>query len=183
MATPGNMANFNNYPAKGIDHKIKLIQNALALHLGFEGVDYYGRVQKVLSKDGKTFVPEVHISNSERKEVFYDDRKAPGGNVFFIDDDNHTSKDGKLFVAKMKIVFMLNLNKLYPGKPYRQDSEVQDLCIKLVEKIKALQVTGLEKGLKNVLKDFNIDNIKLSDMQPYHTFSINGDLKYIFNCN
>lgn len=175
--------NYNNYPAKGMDHKVKLIQNALHLHLGFTGVDFYGRVQKVLAKDGKSFVPAVHISNKELKEVFYDDVKAPGGNVFFIDDDNHASKDGKLFTAKVKIVFMLNLNKIFPNATYRADSEVQDICIKLVEKIKALDITNLEKGLKNVLKDFNIEQIKLSDIQPYHTFSINGDLKYTFNCN
>lgn len=175
--------NYNSYPDKGIDHKIKLIQNVLAVHLGFNGVDFYGRVQKVMAKDGKSFIPAVHTSNNELKEVFYDDRNAPGGNIFFIDDDNHTSKDGKLFTAKVKIVFMLNLNKIFSPTNYRADSEVQDTCIKLVEKIKALEVTGLEKGLKNVLKDFNIDKIKLSDMQPYHTFSINGELKYKFNCN
>jgi hypothetical protein len=175
--------NYNNYPAKGIDHKIQLIQNALNLHLGFVGVDFYGRVQKVLAKDGKTFVPEVHISNSERKEVYYDDRKAPGGNVFFIEDDNHSSKDGKLFTAKVKIVFMLNLNKIFPEAIYRADSEVQDICVKLISKIRALEITGVEKGLKNVLKDFNIEQIQLNDLQPYHTFSINGDLKYTFNIN
>jgi hypothetical protein len=175
--------NYNNYPAKGMDHKVKLIQNALHLHLGFTGVDFYGRVQKVLSKDGKSFVPAVHVSNKELKEVFYDDRNAPGGNVFFVDDDNHASKDGKLFTAKVKIVFMLNLDKIFPTATYRADSEVQDICIKLVEKIKALEVTGLEKGLKNVLKDFDITNIIKNDLQPYHTFSINGDLKYKFNCN
>lgn len=175
--------NYNTYPSKGIDHKIKLIQNALELHLGFNGVDFYGRVQKVLTKDGKSFSPAVYISNKEHKVVFYDDRNAPGGNVFFVDDDNHISKDGKLFTAKVKIVFMLNLNKLILNTTYRADSEVQDICVKLVEKIKAIEVTGIEKGLRNVLKDFNIDSIKLNDMQPYHTFSINGDLKYTFNNN
>jgi len=155
----------------------------LDLHLGFAGVDFYGRARKVLAKDGKTFVPEVYISIKERKEVFYNDQKAPGGNVFFIEEDQHTSKDGKLFTAKVKIVFMLNLNKLFPGKPFKADSEVQDICVKLVEKIKALDITGLEKGLKNVLKDFNIEQIKLNDLQPYHTFSVNGELKYTFNCN
>jgi len=175
--------NYNNYPSKGIDHKIKLIQNALEAHLGFVGVDFYGRVQKVLAKDGKSFVPEVHISSKERKEVFYDDRNASGGNVFFIDDDQHTSKNGVMFTAKVKIVFMLNLDKLFLNTTYRADSEVQDKCIKLVEKIKALDITGLEKGLKNVFKDFDINKIKLNDLQPYHTFSITGDLKYTFNNN
>lgn len=189
--------NYNNYPSLGIDHKIKIMQNAIHLNLGFEGVDFYGRVQKVISKDGKTFVPEVHVSNLERKEVFYDDRNAPGGNVFFVDAEQHTTKDGKLFTAKIKIVFMLNLNKLlketvvsiegsveqYVEKNYRTDAEIQNICMKLIQRIKGIEITGLEKGIKNILNDFNVDRLKLNDMQPFHTFSINGDLKYIFNCN
>jgi len=175
--------NYNQYPPKGIDHKILIMQNALSSSLGFEGVDFYGRVQKVLAKDGKSFIPEVYISNSERKEVYYDDMKAPGGNVFFIESETHKSTDGKLFTAQVKVVFMLNLNKIFSKKSYRADSEVQDICMKLVSKIRSLEITGIDKGLKNVLKDFNIEQIKLNDMQPYHIFSINGDLKYQFNCN
>jgi hypothetical protein len=182
------MANFNNYPEKGIDHKIKIIQDVLSLHLGFEGVDFYGRVQKVLSKNGKSFSPEVQISNSERKEVFYNDKSAPGGNVFFVDSDDHSSSDGKMFVAKVKIVFMLNLNKIikradnsFAEEEYRTDSEIQEACIKLIKKTKSLEITGIEKGLNSVLKDFNTEGIRLNDMQPYHVFSINGELKYTFN--
>ena len=175
--------NYNNYPAKGIDHKILLIQNALNLHLDFDCVDFYGRVLKTLAKDGKSFIPEVHISNRERKEVFYDDMNAPGGNVFFIDSDDHVSKDGKMYTAKVKIVFMLNLDKLFPNLSYRADSEVQEMCVNLVQKIKSLEITGIEKGLKNVLKDFDTTKIKCNDIQPYHTFSINGNLKYVFNLN
>lgn len=176
------MANYNQYPAVGIDAKIRLIQDVLHDNLGFDNADFYGRVQKSLNKDGKTLIPEVHISNMERKEVYYDDKNAPGGNVFFIDSDKHTSKDGKLFTAEIKIVFMLNLNRLVGIKPYRADTEVQDECIKLVKKIGSLQVTGLEKGLKNILKEFYTEGIKLNDMQPYHIFAVIGNLNYQFNC-
>jgi hypothetical protein len=40
-----------------------------------------------------------YISNTERKEVLYDDRNAPGG-MFFV--DNYTTTDGKRFTAKVK---------------------------------------------------------------------------------
>ena len=173
--------NYNNYPAKGIDHKIQIIQNALNNSLAFNDVDFYGRVLKGLDKDGNSLVPEVMISNTESKEVYYNDQKAKGGNVFFVDSNDHTSKDGKLFTAKVKIVFMLNLSKIQSTE--FTDSEAQDICIKLIQKIKALEITGIEKGLKNVLKDFNTNSIKLNDTRPFHIFSINGELKYIFNCN
>lgn len=174
--------NYNNYPAIGIDKKLQNLQNALSTHLDFEGVDFYGRVQKVLNKDGKTFVPEVHISNTERKEVYYDDHNAPGGNVFFIESEEHTTKDGKQFTSKIKVVFMLNLDKIYSGKNYRADVEVQEHCIKLINSLRIFDVTGIEKGLSNVLKGFNIDGVKKNDLQPYHTFAVLGNLSYIFNC-
>ena len=178
------MANYNTYTSLGIDTKIKFIQDALHAHLGFSNVDFYGRVQKSLNKDLKTFIPEVHISKLDRKEVYYDDRNAPGGNVFFIEeDDKHTTNDGMVFVAKVKIVFMLNLDKIYPDESTREDTKVQDHCLKLVRKLRILEVKAIEKGVFNVLKGFNTDNIKLHDMQPYHIFSINGELKYQFNCN
>lgn len=177
------MANYNTYTPLGIDAKIKFIQDALHGHLGFSNVDFYGRVQKSLNKDSKTYIPEVHVSKTERKEVYYDDAIAPGGNVFFVEeDDKHTTKDGVVFVAKVKIVFMLNLDKVYPNANNRADTEVQDHCLKLVRRLKILDITAVEKGVSNVLKGFNIENVKLNDMQPYHIFSINGELKYMFNC-
>lgn len=176
------MANYNNYPSKGIDLKIKNIQNTLSTALGFVNVDYYGRVLKGLDKDGNALVPEVMISSKESKEVYYNDQKAKGGNVFFIVGDNHETKDGKLFTAKVKIVFILHLNNIQTAKTLT-DTEAQDLCIKLIQRTKAVEITGIETGLKNVLKEFNTNNIKLQDTRPFHVFSVNGDLKYQFNCN
>lgn len=176
--------NYNIYPPSGIDTKIKIIQNALSTHLGFDGVDFYGRVQKTLSKDLKSIVPEFYFDFPKKREVFYDSKNAPGGNVFFIDADNHTSKNGNQFSSKVKIVFMLNLEIIFENKAYRADTEVQEHCLKLVKKIGALSSDlELEKGLENVLKGFDTKNIKLNDMQPYHIFSINGILNYTFNCN
>jgi hypothetical protein len=170
--------NYNNYPSIGIDTKIKIMQDVLFQHLGFTNVDFYGRVQKVISKKGNGLIPEVHISNTERKEVFYDDQKAPGGNVFFIDNDEHTTSDGKFFVAKVKVVFMFNLNKVAAVKSYRADSEIQHKAIELLQRLKSIEITSIEKGIDNVLSDFTIENIKINDLQPYHTFSINGNLNY-----
>lgn len=173
--------NYNNYPSKGVDFKIKNIQNVLSDKLGLQNLDYYGRVLKGLDSDSKSIIPEVMISSNESKEVYYNDQKAIGGNVFFIDSDKHETKDGKLFNAKIKIVFMLNLNKIH-STPL-SDTEAQDICVKLIQKTRVIEITEIETGLKKVLEGFNIQNIKLSDSRPYHTFSINGELKYIFNCN
>jgi hypothetical protein len=175
--------NYNDYPSKGINHKIKIIQNVLEKHLGFIEVDFYGKVEKIPSKDGKSFIPAVYISSKELKDVFYDDRKAPGGNIFFIEEDVNPTKEGLLFTSKVKIVFMLNIDKLFSGTAYKSNSEVHDNCVKLIQKTKAFEIKGLEKGLKNVFKEFNIEKMNFKDSHPYHTFSINGEIKYSFNNN
>lgn len=178
------MANYNTYPNFGIDAKIKLIQNILNTHLGFINVDFFGRVQKSLNKDGKTLVPEFYTDFPNKIEVYYNDKKAQGGNVFFIDSDKQEELDGGLFKTEVKIVFMLNLDKLFQEKAYRADSEIQEHCIKLVKKSRFFAgPIILEKGLENVLKGFDTKNIKLNDMQPYHIFSINGDVNYSYTCN
>ncbi len=174
--------NYNNYKAVGIDKKILLIQNVLNEKLEFSNVDFYGRVQRTLQKDGKTFIPEVHISNTERKCVYYNDQLALGGNVFFIDDTLHRALTGNQFEVKVKVVFMLNLNSLISGANYRQDAEIQETCLKFIKSLRIMEVTELEKGLSNVLKGFNLEAIKTNDIQPYHCFSINGIIKYNFNC-
>lgn len=172
--------NYNNYPAIGQDLKIKQIQDLLESHLGFTNVDFYGRVQKSYDQTSKSYFPMAHIGNNELKDIYYDDKKAPGGNIFFIESDEHPSKDGIMFTSKIKIVFMLNLNKIIDDKTYRADSEIEKRCMLLTKKIGAFKVTAIEKGLKSILRDFNIDKIRFSEVQPYHIFSINGDLNYTF---
>ncbi|WP_445453092.1 hypothetical protein [Flavobacterium sp. 25HG05S-40] len=176
------MNNYNNYPAIGADAKILITQNVLSDKLGFDNVDFYGRVQKVLSKDLKSFTPEFYAEYPKRKEVYYDGKNAPGGNVFFIVEDKETIKNNQV-EANVKVVFMLNLDKLLSGKTYWPDAEIQETCYKLLKKIGTITPTGIEKGIENVFKGFDISKIKLNGMQPYHTFSINGVLKYTFNCN
>jgi len=59
---------------------------------------------------------------------------------------------------------------------------IQDYCMKLIQKLKIMQVTGIEKGIKNVLADFDTTKLVKNDLQPYHTFSVNGNMNYYFNC-
>lgn len=177
------MGNFNTYSDFGIDSKIKMIQNALFNHLGFEKVNFYGRIQKTLNTDLKTTIPCVYTTKTELKEVYYDDLNAPCGNVFFIEEeDKHSTKNGLVFNAKIKIVFMLNLQELYPDSTTRNDAEVQEYCLKLVRRLKLIDIESLEKGLNNVLKGFDTRNIQKHDIQPYHIFSINGTISYYSSC-
>lgn len=174
--------NYNNYPPIGIDKKILIIQNALNSHLGFSSVDFYGRVQKIVSKNLKSYTPEFNAEWPKRKEVYYDSKNAPGGNVFFIVDEKESLKKNQL-EANVKVVFMLNLDKIVSGNTYWPDAEIQEKCFKLLKKLGSIEITGIEKGIENVFNGFDTSGIKLNGMQPYHTFSINGIIKYTFNCN
>jgi hypothetical protein len=50
-------------------------------------------------KDDKGLYPSLHFKY-RKKEVLYDDRNAPG--EMFLDNDEHTTTDGKRFTAKVK---------------------------------------------------------------------------------
>jgi hypothetical protein len=176
------MSNYNNYPPKGIDTKLLIVQNVLAEKLGFTNVDFYGRALKILAKDGKSFMPEFYAQWPKRKEVYYDGKNAPGGNVFFIVEDVESIKKGWT-EANVKVVFMLNLEKIYSNLTYWPDAEIQEKCYSLIKKQGTIDINGIEKGIEKVFQGFNTSGIKLNGMQPYHCFSINGIIKYQFNCN
>jgi hypothetical protein len=172
--------NHNSYPAIGIDKKILLIQNKLSSDLGFSDLQYYGRAHKAVQKDGKTILPECYLNGKDGQEVYFSDIGDSAGNVFFLDTEDHSSKNGTMFTANIKIVFMLNLLKLYGQKTYRADSEVQDHCVKFINKLTNIRVTGVSKGVNNVLKDYSTAGVKFNDVHPFHIFSVNGTLNYIF---
>ena len=76
---------------------------------------------------------------------------------------------------------MLNLNKI-KSTPIT-DAEAQDICVKQIQNTRSVTITGLEKGLNNVLNDFSTDKIRLLDSRPFHIFAVTADLNYTFNCN
>lgn len=174
------MANYNTYPDKGIDFKIKLAQNAIATYLGIEKIDFYGRVYKVLSKNLKTFIPEVYHNFPQKKEVYYDGKNAKCGNVFFIVDEKAKSTNANLFKANVKIVFILDLKEIYPNKDYFADSEIQAHCLKIIKKVNCFSNNEIEfeKGVDVVLKGFDTSGIKLTDTPPKIVFSFNGLMSY-----
>lgn len=181
------MSNYNTYPDFGIDTKIKLTQNILSDKLGFTSVDFYGRVQRSLNKDSKTFIPEYFYEYPKKREVYYDGKTAKGGNVFFINDVNSKELSGGMFQSQVKVVFMLNLDFIFSqSKDYRADTEVQAACLKLLKKTGFFtDNVSISEGVEEVFKGFDVSKIKLHNMNPYHVFSINGNVNYspTTNCN
>lgn len=175
--------NHNTYNKIGIDHKIGLIQDVLFKNLNLLDVDFYGRVERVFSKDLRGNVAEVYVNGKERKEVYYNDAKAKGGNVFFIASENSPAVNNNPveFQNEVRIVFMLNLKHLYPNESLRMDSEIQAKVSNLLNRTGYAEITGITTGIESVMNGFSIDYIRKLNQQPFHIFSVNITIKYNFN--
>lgn len=161
---------------EGIDQKINLLQKAIHNRIDWNNIEVYGRVYRNPSDDG--YRPEAYVKDGEYKDVFTNDLKS--ATIFFIENEVHNFIGGYDFETEVKIVFMLDLKKIF-GTNVRNDSEVQNKAILEVRKHKYFTLTKIEKGIDNILKGFNTSNIKINDMQPYHVFAIVGKLKYSIN--
>ncbi|MBS3993118.1 MAG: hypothetical protein KGZ87_05330 [Bacteroidetes bacterium] len=164
---------------KGIDAVIQKIQMYLFDNLNWGEIEVYGRVYKNQSKDKKD-VPEAYIGKNEYKDVLINDTK--NGSIFFIEGPKHNSKEGIRFTNTVKIVFMLNLQKIYPESVHRADMEAQMKAIELIRKKTWFSFEKMEKGIKESLDDFYTENLKGYDEHPFHVFSISGEITYNVSC-
>lgn len=163
----------------GIDIEIEKIRMQLLKNLNWLGVEIFGRAYKNISKDGK-LVPEVYLGNNEYREVLTNDLKSV--TVFFVDSEKHTKVNTLEMRSELSIVFIVDLLKLKGKKTARLDSLVHHEVLSVLAPIVQFEIGALVKGL-DALKEFDTSKIKLSDMQPYHVFSVTGKINYkINNC-
>lgn len=164
----------------GIDAKIQKVQGFIHDRIGWENIDAFGRVFKIPSKTkGDTL--EAFIGKKEYKDVFLNDKV--NATIFFIEDSEHKTDEGILFTNTVSVVFMVNLKKLYPDVENRADLNAQQDALRLVKKSRIIKAPRIEKDLAQILSKINIENLKLSNMQPYHVFAIEGDISYYLNSN
>lgn len=97
---------------------------------------------------------------------------APATDTYNLGQTNHN----------VGIVFIVNLKHLYPGLSHRAVEESHLAVQKVVNMQKRdFLITGLTTGLE-AYGDFNTDNLKHPDMQPWHVFRINCNVSYLLNC-
>lgn len=172
--------NYINADTEGIDTVIESIKDDLyaALGLVWSGeIDAHGRVYKNVDSSNRV-KPERYVSNGDYREVFLSDKIAAA--FFFLTSDRDTSTDEMVFVSPTKIVFMLNLNKIYPSKVGRADELARADALDIIREytFQNFDITGIQKGLRQVFAGLDISQMKYSDMQPYHCFSVDVDLQY-----
>lgn len=166
------------------DTKIQEIQKRL-----YEGLtsiwktnklDAYGRVYKNEKKKG--IIPEVYNANTkDYKETYYSNQSC----FFFVDGDYHKSEDDVVFTTDLKVVFMLNLEDV-TFSTERADADVKRDVVSILREFEGVFYDfEYMKGVKNVLKEFDLSTLNYNDMQPLHVFAISGTLSYYINdkCN
>jgi len=165
---------------KGIDKVIQKIQTHLFEEIEWNNCNVYGRIYKLNSEKG--LLPRAFVSGKEYKDVFTDDRKA--ASIFFICDNQHATNEGIYFKVKTKIVFMVNLQKILSDTTKRIDTDVQIEAINAIVNQNTFTFKGeLETGIDDIFKGFDTSLIKKVDLQPFHVFSINGEISYTISDN
>jgi len=177
--------------AEGLSLAIQSIQEELydALPDFWSGdIEGFGKVYKNIEnsfndiptyyKSAKIFIPEVYNSNTGNYEdVYYNDRKSC---VFcFLISDKDETEDQILFKNKVKVVFMVDLKKIYPSEKERQDAKAQKDVIDILRNINgSYEINEIERGIDNVFNQYTTSKIRFNDLQPLHAFSVNIDLEY-----
>lgn len=163
----------------GIDVPIQDMQqdfyNLLIGKYKFTNVEGYGRLYRQERPEG--FFPMWYNAATQSYEIV--NLNTTKNIIFsFIDGQDHSTNDGFTFVAPVKVVFWFNLDALRAGQ--YEDAEAQRIVSSILKQDIATTFTydRLQKGIRKIYNGFNIDDIKFSDKQPYHVFSLNINLTY-----
>ena len=183
----------------GIDQTIQPIQVDLYRELAsvWSGsIEGYGRVYKNIEnstddipkyyKSSKIFIPEwYNASKKDYEDVFYDDTKSC--QFCFLVGDVDKTGDSIVYNTKAKVVFMIDLDKIYPGETERLDSKAHRDAMEILRNFgfNKYVITGIEKGIDFVFTGYTTLNVRFNDMHPLHCFAVNIDLQYFLTdkCN
>jgi len=165
---------------EGIDRPINRLQKSIYdnLSINFPGADIQGypRVYKVNSKEG---IILSHFENGEYDPVMYSENAL---RFFFIDSDIAKGIDFKDYRNGVNIIFIANLDKLYPVSSELNDEVLVSLVLKQVHKENAFYgIEEITKGIRNVMDNYRSDNIKFDDTYPLFYFEVRGTMEVNYN--
>jgi hypothetical protein len=176
----------------GIDETIQSIQvdlyNQLALVWNGD-IEGYGRVEKNPENVGteipsyyqtsKIVIPEWYNSlKKDYEEVYYNDNKSC---VFcFLTADTDDTTDSIVYNSKVKVVFMVDLSKIYPSDTERLTSKAHRDAVEILRNwsFNKFEVKGIERRIEIIFREYTTDKIKFNDMHPLHCFAVKIDLQY-----
>jgi len=176
---------------EGLSSAIQSIQEELysgLSNLWAGDIEGFGKVYKNIEnssddipkyyKSSKIFIPEVFNSiKGNYEDVYYNDIKSC---VFcFLVSDKDDTEDQVLFKNKVKVVFMIDLSKIYPSSNERQDSKAEKDAVGVLRDINGSYIIGgIQRGIDNVFSEYTTNKIRFNDLHPFHVFSVNIELNY-----
>lgn len=166
----------------GVDIPIQQLQIDLHDQLnsiwGLSPNDYqaYGRCYR--NQKDSDYVAEVYKGGNEYQEVSLDDRFA-AISFFGLNSDIRVNLVNE---AKIHLIYWVNVRRLKPLIGHRGDEEIRK-DVELLVKAKPLGfiLTGIRLNVDRVLQEYRTDQVKFRDMQPFHCFRFDFDLKYDIN--
>lgn len=149
-------------------------------------IEVYGRCYKN-ADESNMLKPEFYVGSAEYKEV-YIDKSIPAMVIFLVEDRDDTSDDQMVFTSKVKVVCMMNLDLAYPDLEVRADEHSHKDMMEAITEVgyyKGATVNSIVRGLKNVFKGLDIEEIRFADIHPLHCFAVDIDLEYYLTdkCN
>ncbi len=168
----------------GIDIPVATLRQSFADNLwtGVSGKTFYARVFRNLNTN-QELIGEVFNGGVDYEEVHFDDRLNVlcffdvGNTVSNLDPDEQTTED-------VGIVFAIKLTSIYPNLAYRATEEVYRDVLNVINNTSALSVTPNEiiRGLP-AYGDLSTAGLIAYNMQPWHTFRINTEMKLTYDCS
>ena len=176
----------------GLDDAIATIQRDLYEQLCevWQGdLEGYGRVYKNPVNTGES-VPDYYQTSKivtpswynanlgDYQDTYYDDNKSA---VFcFLTEENDSTQDSVVYTTGVKIAFMVDLSKIYPNEAERQDSKAHRDVVEILRNydFQKYNITGIERRIDYVFREYLTSSIRFNDMHPLHCFAVKMDLEY-----
>lgn len=129
-------------------------------------------------KDGE-LIPEIYTDTNEYQEVLFDDYLS--ALCWFDVSDTTDSYELGQINQNVGVFFAVNLSDLYPTLSHRAVEEAHLSVQKIILKRAAeWEITGISTGLA-AYGDFATDSLKFQNMQPWHTFRFDCNLRFFLN--
>lgn len=169
----------------GLDVMIQAYQSKLHTNICAEwGLDVnsatdwlcYDRCYRNQYKTG--FVPEIYSGNGNYKEVLLDDKTKVLS--FFGIGDTLTQELDEISV-NVHLLFFVNLEKVFAQR--KDELARQDVMKFATSEYYGFKFDSVNIGIDRVLPEYNGSELRLKykDLQPFHIFRLNFNLKYNVN--
>ncbi len=168
----------------GIDIVINDLQELLFTGLtakGWTNYDSYPRVYKNETKDG--LIPEFYTSKGDYEEVYFDDRL--NALSFWLVDDSVEQQNNPNYTANIKVVFQVNLNKLYNNISHRADEEMHRDVSRILDESMIVNRHNkkITTGIKKIYNEEGLNSTNgFEDMSNYHVVKFDIEVSFQYKC-